>query len=80
MPDGRVHRGFLSRYTNIAQTGRYNSVLQDAAAPPSSTIIFTGHSLGGAVAMLAALNYKLRYVSKVTLCGSKVQSLIRAQS
>ena len=50
-----VHRGFLRRFEQIAATEQYRDMLKAAAG---STVVFTGHSLGGAVALLAALSCK----------------------
>ena len=50
-----VHRGFLRRFEQIAATEQYKDMLRAAAG---STVVFTGHSLGGAVALLAALSCK----------------------
>lgn len=58
--EAHVHSGFLRRFTIAAASQEYKATLQIARA--SSEIVFTGHSLGGAVAMLAALSYKLRWV------------------
>lgn len=58
--DGKAHKGFLNRYDGIAQSEAYREALEAAEKSKPAALIFTGHSLGGAVAMLAALDFKLR--------------------
>ncbi|PPQ90550.1 hypothetical protein CVT25_015864 [Psilocybe cyanescens] len=52
-----VHTGFLYAYNVVASTV-LKTVKAQAAAYPSYTIVVTGHSLGGAVASLAAISIK----------------------
>ena len=56
-----VHKGFAERLGIILQTKTYREKL-DAAVAANKRIIFTGHSLGGAVATLAALTLLYRRV------------------
>ena len=56
--EAKVHRGFLQRYKRIADSLEYQSALNGAFK--TGRIVFTGHSLGGAVAVLAALDCKER--------------------
>lgn len=55
--DSYVHTGFLYAYNVVASTV-LRLVKAQSAAHPSYTIIVTGHSLGGAVAALAAVSIK----------------------
>ncbi|KAJ7926905.1 Alpha/Beta hydrolase protein [Mycena leptocephala] len=48
-----VHRGFLAVYNVVAQTV-LDGVKAEFAEHPAYTIVVTGHSLGGAIASLAA--------------------------
>ncbi|KAJ7930297.1 Alpha/Beta hydrolase protein [Mycena leptocephala] len=48
-----VHRGFLAAYNVVAQTV-LDTVKAELAEHPAYTIAVTGHSLGGAIASLAA--------------------------
>lgn len=47
----RFHRGFMAAYFSVRDRLR-----EEVAKHPKSTIIVTGHSLGGAVATIAALD------------------------
>lgn len=49
---GDVHRGFVECYESVAYQLRIALKFT-----PSSKLVFTGHSLGGALAQLAALDY-----------------------
>lgn len=51
---GRIHRGFLSQWDSIKRS--ILNEMQRAETPP--TIYVTGHSLGGALATIAALEMK----------------------
>ena len=55
-----VHKGFAERLGITMQAGTYKEKL-DAAVAANKRIIFTGHSLGGAVATLAALTLLYRH-------------------
>lgn len=58
----RVHTGFLQQYSSIRRQIIDN--LQDHSGP----IIFTGHSLGGALATIAALDFALQKDQQITCC------------
>lgn len=62
-----VHKGFLTRFEQIAASADYKEKVLQFKPPAGSVLIFTGHSLGGAVAILAALTYKLRLVDEQKL-------------
>lgn len=53
---GKVHSGFISRLRRMNR--RVDSIIE-SNTPHFDRIVFAGHSLGGAVAMLAALKYSL---------------------
>ncbi len=53
-----VHRGFYSAY-QLLQEDLRQSLAPIIDQHPFSTILVTGHSLGGALALLAALDIKL---------------------
>lgn len=55
--DSYVHIGFLYAY-NVVASSVLRTVKAQKAAYPSYTIIVTGHSLGAAVAALAAVSIK----------------------
>jgi len=57
---GNVHSGFKNRFESIASDEAYEQDLKQALNQ-ASKILFTGHSLGAAIASLAALDCKLRY-------------------
>ncbi|KAF7350096.1 putative feruloyl esterase A [Mycena venus] len=54
----RVHRGFLSAYQAVAEDV-LAEVKQQLNSFPTYRIVVTGHSLGGAIASLAALSLKI---------------------
>ncbi|RKP35333.1 Alpha/Beta hydrolase protein [Dimargaris cristalligena] len=61
-----VHKGFLSVYSQCIES--YTAALDKAMAnSKAKTIYFLGHSLGGAVANLAAFDYASVYKGKKTL-------------
>jgi len=55
--DSAVHTGFLSAYNLVASTV-LSTIEVQVACYPSYKIVVTGHSLGGAVASIAALSIK----------------------
>ena len=59
---GRVHKGFARRLGAIVASGSFLSEI-DKVLDCSNRVIFAGHSLGGAVATLAALMVLNRHVS-----------------
>ncbi|KAI8874392.1 alpha/beta-hydrolase [Ramicandelaber brevisporus] len=66
----KVHSGFLAAYNSVA--GIIRSTVKDLVkANPSYTVVFTGHSLGGAEAMIAAVDLTL--VSKTIPSSTPVR-------
>jgi predicted lipase len=55
--DSYVHSGFLLAYNTVA-SGILDTINAQVAAYPSYQIVVVGHSLGGAVASIAALSIK----------------------
>ena len=49
--DGRVHEGFKQRFEDTAKTSQFSAALRDTP----KHLVFTGHSLGAAVALIATL-------------------------
>ncbi|KAL7752760.1 hypothetical protein RI367_001762 [Sorochytrium milnesiophthora] len=75
----KVHRGFWSSYDSI-RANMLSSLTQALRANPTYTVMFTGHSLGAAVATLAAVdvmvkvNLPARQVKLITLGSPRVGS------
>jgi pimeloyl-ACP methyl ester carboxylesterase len=65
---GVVHEGFLSAYQAVRD--QLHTVL--AGVPAGGRLIFTGHSLGAAVATLAAADFRARWPELVTLGSPRV--------
>ncbi|KAI8806179.1 Alpha/Beta hydrolase protein [Cladochytrium replicatum] len=66
------HTGFQSLYSSVSGTVR-TFVTNLAAAYPTASIVFTGHSLGGALAMHAALDLSVTgYVSRLSTSNIRV--------
>lgn len=59
----KVHHGFMEAYRSIRDT-----ILQEAKKTKYQRIIFTGHSLGAALAMLAALDVDYNVPGKEIVC------------
>ncbi|KAL0050790.1 hypothetical protein WJX82_007295 [Trebouxia sp. C0006] len=55
----KVHSGFLKRFESIASSSTYTHDLREALET-CEYVLFTGHSLGGALASLAAISCKSR--------------------
>jgi len=55
--DAKVHTGFLGAYNVVADT-TLSTVKSQLALYPAYAVVVTGHSLGGAVASLAAISIK----------------------
>ena len=74
-----VHSGFLNSY-NYFKPELNKKINEIIKTHPNARIIFTGHSLGGAVATLAALdavnnnNFKDKNISLITFCSPRVLS------
>ncbi|MGM9988490.1 MAG: lipase family protein [Bacillaceae bacterium] len=63
---GNVHSGFLSIYTEIRPSLLYYL----SSLPKTKPLIITGHSLGGALAILAALDVKVNTpFEQVIMCN-----------
>ena len=56
-----MHKGFKNSYKRLTNQNIRTAIKQVVDSNPTFDIIFTGHSLGGAVANLAAATYKLQY-------------------
>jgi len=66
---GNAHSGFCSYYNSLVDDGLGDSIAAAVAAHPSHDLVFTGHSLGGAAAALAAsdAHYRLKVSPARTL-------------
>jgi len=62
-PNIQVHFGFIEAYNSVRE-----AVLAAARATPQKNIICVGHSLGGALATLAALDITLNVPGKTAGC------------
>jgi Lipase (class 3) len=58
-PDARVHRGFLRTYTSMLKT--HVLAAAESAVENGHTLVLSGHSLGAAIANMAALDVKHNY-------------------
>jgi hypothetical protein len=60
-PTMKVHRGFYNAFKELEGTGNFisSSIKENANFNPLYNIVFTGHSLGGALALLQAVKYNL---------------------
>jgi len=56
----KVHSGFFDAYNNL-KNGMLSGLKTALAATNAKTILFTGHSLGAAMAQIAAFDTKLNY-------------------
>lgn len=54
----KVHGGFYNSYDRLLDQGLKAAINKAVDANPTYSVIFTGHSLGGAVANLAAVAFK----------------------
>lgn len=59
----KVHYGFIDAYKSVR-----DAVLKEAKSTPHKRILLTGHSLGGALAMLAALDIQYNQPDKDIVC------------
>ena len=57
--NARIHSGFQSSYLNI-RTQTQSSIQKLAKLYPDYEIVFTGHSLGGAMASIAAVDFHVQ--------------------
>ena len=73
---GRVHTGFARRALEVMGGGGFEAELAGAVAA-GNAVIFTGHSLGGAVATLATLVLLSRQAPR---CRERVCSMLSAVS
>ena len=55
-----VHEGFLRRFEETTASEAYQSLCSEVQAGVVRAVIFSGHSLGGAIATLAALSFLCR--------------------
>jgi predicted lipase len=62
----KVHTGFLQAYKDVREKV-IHQVTEYIRLPSKMKIFVTGHSLGGALALLAALDIKLTFNKEVTL-------------
>lgn len=65
--DGSVHRGFLQAYGTVRETVRV--ALNASDSGEQKRLWFTGHSLGGALATIAAMDHTDRGVTGVVTFG-----------
>jgi hypothetical protein len=65
--DLNVHEGMQNSYTELQQ--KLRKFLNEKTFNQFQKVVFTGHSLGGALAMLAAAEYAgvVRYASKISV-------------
>lgn len=67
LPYGTVHRGFLGAFQSVR--AQLEGVL-DRVTAAGRRLVLTGHSLGGALALIAAVEWRDRYtVSWIHTCG-----------
>jgi hypothetical protein len=67
LPYGTVHRGFLGAFQSVRM--QLEAVL-DRVTAGGRRLVLTGHSLGGALALIAAVEWRDKYpVSWVHTCG-----------
>lgn len=59
-----VHNGFYEAYTIIR--GFLHGILRAELMKNPNTVVFTGHSLGGALATFAAIDFKLTTLPRIT--------------
>ncbi|CBZ36652.1 lipase, putative [Leishmania donovani] len=69
----KIHRGFYSAYSSL-RTQMIEDVLLLHARYPFYTLFITGHSLGGAMAMLAAVELTTWNMLEADVLGKDVQS------
>lgn len=53
----QLHGGFLRSYRKLTEKGLDKAIANVVKTYPSYGLIFTGHSLGGAVAVIAAVKF-----------------------
>jgi hypothetical protein len=63
---GSVHSGFLSVYKKMASVVQ-SGLLEQQLLHPHYSVLFTGHSLGGALASLAAVDQAVNTTRRVSL-------------
>lgn len=59
----KVHRGFYNSYVRLGKQGLKAAIDEAVNSNPSYQVFFTGHSLGGAVANLAAAGFRQEHPS-----------------
>lgn len=59
----KVHYGFIDAYKSVR-----DAVLKQAESTPHQRLLLTGHSLGGSLAMLAALDIRYNHPDKDIVC------------
>lgn len=66
-PKCEVHAGFKRAYNSFVKNGIRNLLKDLTAQDVNAKVTFTGHSLGGAIANLAAIDFKLAYPNRETV-------------
>lgn len=57
--DAKVHPGFYDAYKLLQAAGLYDAIMDLVEMYPGSDVLSTGHSLGGALCVIAALELKV---------------------
>ena len=62
-----IHSGFLQQYVSI-QCPLHEEIRKILDSHKVKSVVFTGHSLGGALSTIASLDFKLKNPNKVVKC------------